>query len=225
MLRPVLLKEFNTSRGKFPFFLACLSSLAFSLLLIVLTHVSRHRLTTHIRMGPDWPVRRGVLVYETRDPVLLVSGKVRHAQDQRLDRSDERSKRGSERTEGGGNVHPRSFVSNPSFLFRFFKFLLAKIQQNIIFLDKTLFFFLPFFLFPKRLCVLKRIKSLRKSVQRSLSISISVLRLFLAPPVLPGCTSNEPTAHIIVTVLRLFPARLVLPSCTCIEPTAHCKSW
>ena len=31
------------------------------------------------RTGPDWPVREGPFVCETRDPVLLVSGRVRHA--------------------------------------------------------------------------------------------------------------------------------------------------
>ncbi len=42
----------------------------------------------------------------------------------RLDRSDERSKRGSGRTKRKGEiVHPHSFVSNPSNLFGFFKFL------------------------------------------------------------------------------------------------------
>ncbi len=40
--------------------------------------------------------RGGVLVYETRDPVLLVSGKVRHAQGQRLNRFEGRRKRESE---------------------------------------------------------------------------------------------------------------------------------
>ena len=49
--------------------------------------------------GPDWPVGGG-LVYETRDPVLLVGGKVRHAQGQRLNRFEVRRKRESERTKG-----------------------------------------------------------------------------------------------------------------------------
>jgi hypothetical protein len=46
----------------------------------------------------------GVLVYETRDPVLLVSGKVRHTQgqSQRLNRFEVRRKRESERTKGEG---------------------------------------------------------------------------------------------------------------------------
>ncbi len=52
----------------------------------------------------------------------------------RLDRSDERSKRGSERTKRKGEiVHPHSFVSNPSSLFRFFKFLLAKNPTKHVF--------------------------------------------------------------------------------------------
>ncbi len=46
--------------------------------------------------------RGGVLVYETRDPVLLVRGKVRHAQGQRLNRFEVRRKRESERTKGEG---------------------------------------------------------------------------------------------------------------------------
>ena len=46
--------------------------------------------------------RGGVLVYETRDPVLLVGGKVRHAQGQGPDRFEVRRKRESERTKGEG---------------------------------------------------------------------------------------------------------------------------
>ncbi len=30
----------------------------------------------HLFTGPDWPVREGTSFQETRDPVLLVSGKV-----------------------------------------------------------------------------------------------------------------------------------------------------
>ena len=47
---------------------------------------------------------------------LLVSGKVRHAQGQRLNRCEVREREKSERAKGeGGKVHPLSFVSNPSF--------------------------------------------------------------------------------------------------------------
>ena len=87
-------------------------------------------------------------------------------------------------------------------------FYWLKIQQNMFFLD---FSFRPFFLFPKRLCMLQRTKSLRKSVRRSKVIS--VLRLSLsrcghrASPA-PRAIS-DPTAHIIFTVLRLFPAQQV----------------
>jgi hypothetical protein len=111
----------------------------------------------------------------------------------------------------------------PHFYLGSLNFYWLKSNRTWFFLTKHYFSFRPFFLFPKRLYVLKHTKSLRKSVRRSLFIS--VLRLFLAPPVLPGRTSNEPTAHIIVTVLRLFPARLVLSSCASTEPTADCKSW
>jgi hypothetical protein len=59
-----------------------------------------------------------------------------------------------------------------------------------------LFSFESFFLFPDRLCVPKRPKSLRNSVQRSLLFY--VLRLFPAPLVLPSCAGVDPTAHIII---------------------------
>ena len=53
--------------------------------------------------GPDWPVG-GDLVYETRDPVLLVGGKVRHAQGQRLNRFEVEVevRRKRKRTKGEG---------------------------------------------------------------------------------------------------------------------------
>ena len=72
-----------------------------TLLLLALGHCPLGRPLYNAHTGPDWPVR-GVLVYETRDPVLLVSGKVRHAQGQRLDRCEIRIKRKSERTKGEG---------------------------------------------------------------------------------------------------------------------------
>ena len=63
--------------------------------------------------GPDWPVG-GDLVYETRDPVLLVSGRVRGSQEQRLDRTVERSKkRKSERTKRKGGNPPKLFRFQP----------------------------------------------------------------------------------------------------------------
>jgi hypothetical protein len=41
----------------------------------------------HLFTGPDWPVREGTLFQETRDPVLLVSGKVgAHTRDNETDR-------------------------------------------------------------------------------------------------------------------------------------------
>jgi hypothetical protein len=107
-----------------------------------------------------------------------------------------KDKRESERTKGergGVNVHPLSFVSNTSFLFRslsFYEywlkfnktwFFLTKHDFSWLFLDKTCF------LFPTQLCVLKRIKSLRKSVQ---------LWLFPARLVLSSCTGKDPTACI-----------------------------
>jgi hypothetical protein len=111
--------------------------------------------------------------YETRDPVLLVSGRVRGSQEQRPDRTVERSKkRESERTKRkGGKSTLNSFVSNPSFLFLLFNYLLANYTSNPTkcdFYDKTWFFiFRPFFLFPEQLSELKSRKSLRKSVRQS----------------------------------------------------------
>jgi hypothetical protein len=62
------------------------------------------------------------------------------SQEQRLDRSDERSKEGKRENEKeGGESPPRSFVSNPSFLFYILKFLLAKIQQKHVF-DRSSYF-------------------------------------------------------------------------------------
>ena len=134
---------------------------------------------------------------------LLVSGRVRGSQEQRLDRTVERSKkRESERTKRkGGKSSPNSFVSNPSFLFMLFNFLLANNPTKYDFYDKTWFFiFRPFFLSPEQLSDLKSSKSLRKSVRRSY--------LFL-------CFGS-------------LPAPLVIPSCTVIDPTAqylyHCAS-
>ena len=40
----------------------------------------------------------------------------------------------------GGESPPRSFVSNTLFLFYILKFLLAKLQQNMFYFDKSLFF-------------------------------------------------------------------------------------
>ncbi len=71
--------------------------------------------TTHTRVQTGQS--GGVLVYETRDPVLLVSGKVRHAQDQRLNRFEVRRKRESERTKGEGEMS----TLFPSFLTPHFK--------------------------------------------------------------------------------------------------------
>jgi hypothetical protein len=74
-----------------------------------------------------------------------------------------------------------------------------------------LFSFESFFLFPDRLCVLKRSKSLRNSVQRSLLFC--VLRLFPVPVprttyhlylVLPSCAGVDPTAHITHYYLMCF---------------------
>ncbi len=60
--------------------------------------------------------RGGVFVYETQDPVLLVSDKVRHAQGQRLNRFEERRKRESERTKGeGGKSTLFPLFSTPHF--------------------------------------------------------------------------------------------------------------
>ena len=69
---------------------------------------------------------------------MLVSGRVRGSQEQRLDRTVERSKkRESERTKRkGGKSSPNSFVSNPSFLFMLFNFLLANNPTNMIFMIK-----------------------------------------------------------------------------------------
>ena len=73
--------------------------------------------TTHTRVQTGQS--GGVLVYETRDPVLLVSGKVRHAQGQRLNRFEVKEREKVREQKGrGGNVHPLSFVSNPSFLIK-----------------------------------------------------------------------------------------------------------
>ena len=58
--------------------------------------------------GPDWPVG-GDLVYETRDPVLLVGGKVRHAQGQRLNRF-EVEEREKVRERKGRGENPPSFL-------------------------------------------------------------------------------------------------------------------
>ncbi len=41
----------------------------------------------------------------------------------------------------GGESPPRSFVSNPSFLFYILNFLLAKMQQNMFLTVKSLFLF------------------------------------------------------------------------------------
>jgi hypothetical protein len=133
---------------------------------------------------------------------MLVSGRVRGSQEQRPDRTVERSKREKVRErKGRGKILPNSFVSNPSFLFMLFNFLLANNPTKYDFYDKTLFFiFRPFFLFPEQLSELKSSKSLRKSVRRSY--------LFL-------CFGS-------------LPAPLVIPSCTVIDPTAqylyHCAS-
>jgi hypothetical protein len=66
-------------------------------------------------------------------------------------------------------------------------------------MSNHLFSFESFFLFPDRLCVLKRPKSLRNSVQRSLLFC--VLRLFPVPLVLPSCAGVDPTAHIIISAM------------------------
>ena len=63
------------------------------------------------------------------------------SQEQRLDRSDERSKEEKwENEKEGGESPPRSFVSNPSFLFYILNFLLAKIQQKLFFLWQIITF-------------------------------------------------------------------------------------
>ncbi len=65
--------------------------------------------------------RGGVLVHETRDPVLLVSGKVRHAQGQRLNRFEVRERDKSERTKGEGEMS----TLFPSFLTPHFNLILT----------------------------------------------------------------------------------------------------
>ncbi len=62
-----------------------------------------------------------------------------------------------------------------------------------------LFSFESFFLLPDRLCVLKRPKSLRNSVQRLLLFC--VLRLFTVPLALPSSAGVDPTAHIFIIIL------------------------
>jgi hypothetical protein len=49
---------------------------------------------------------QGVLVYETRDPVLLVSGKVRHAQGQRLNRFEVKEREKVREQKGRGKCPP-----------------------------------------------------------------------------------------------------------------------
>ena len=61
------------------------AALLFPLPFLGLGHCPLGRPLYNAHTGPDWPVG-GDLVYETRDPVLLVGGKARHAQGQRLDR-------------------------------------------------------------------------------------------------------------------------------------------
>ena len=82
-------------------------------------------------------------VYETRDPVLLVSGRVRGSQEQRLDRTVERSKkRKSERTKrkGGKSSQTLSFPT-PHFYLCYLIFYWLIIQQNMIFMTKHCFSF------------------------------------------------------------------------------------
>jgi len=74
--------------------------------------------TTHTRVQTGQS--GGVLVYETRDPVLLVSGKVRHAQGQRLNRCEVREREKSERTKGEGEMS----TLFPSFLTPHFNLIL-----------------------------------------------------------------------------------------------------
>jgi hypothetical protein len=76
----------------------------------------------------------------------------------------------------GGESPPRSFVSNPSFLFYILKFLLAKIQQNMFFYDKSLFFYLTV---PPLSEATLRTKSLRKLAERSKSSCASALPGFM----------------------------------------------
>ena len=67
----------------------------------------------------------------------------------------------------GGESPPRSFVSNPSFLFYILKFLLAKIQQNM------------FLTVPPLSEATLRTKSLRKLAERSESSCASALAGFM----------------------------------------------
>ena len=81
--------------------------------ILCLGHCPLGRPLYNAHTGPDWPVG-GDLVYETRDPVLLVGGKVRHAQGQRLNRFEVEEREKVRERKGRGKIHPLSFVSNPS---------------------------------------------------------------------------------------------------------------
>ncbi len=164
---------------------------------------------------------------------LLVVVKLGTPQDRRLktrqtdQMKDKRQKGDCERTKGKGEM----FTLFPSFLtphqlIRSLSFYwlksMHKIQQNMFFITNHYFSNESFFLFPDQLCVRKRSKSLRNSVQRSL--------LFLcfgspAPLVIPSCAGDDPTAHIIISVLRHFLSRCGHRACPAprasSEPTAH----
>ena len=67
---------------------------------------------------------------------LLVSGKVRHAQGQRLNRCEVREKGKREKVrerKGRGKCPPSFLCFQPPFFIYFLKFLLAKIQQEHFF--------------------------------------------------------------------------------------------
>jgi hypothetical protein len=120
------------------------------------------------------PDKEGVLRAKVGFRVLLVSSKVRHTlnlktQDRRLDRSDERQKGDCERTiwEGEMSTLFPSFLT-PHLLIMSLSFYWLKFNKICFFMTNHYFSFESFLLFPDRLYVRKRSKSLHNSVQRSL---------------------------------------------------------
>ncbi len=171
--------------------------------------------------GPDCPVRgRGYLVYETRDPVLLVTTTTRDprlwntgSQEQRVDRTVERSKkRKSERTKRKGeNSTPNSFVSNPSFYLCYLNFYWLK-SNNMIFMIKHGFsFFAPSSSFQNNL-----VSSIASSRSVNRCFGSSQRHLWYQAVLLLSLLQS-----LFISVLQLFPVQLVIPSRASTEPTAQ----